>query len=118
MRWWVRTAWRSKCLVLASWTCSGFLRRRLASPCAGTGPPADVAWKQFVIDAWGPAVLGEMVSPDVALHDPRFGPWFAKNQRMYMTPSAASRVVTQSVDIRDALRLVRLPTLVLHRENF
>jgi class 3 adenylate cyclase len=81
-------------------------------------PSDDVVWKQFVIDAWGTPVLGEMVSPDVATHDPRFAPWFAKNQRMYMTPRTASQVITQSIDVRDALRLVRLPTLVLHRENF
>ena len=45
-------------------------------------------------------------------------PWFAKNQRMYMTPSVAGRVFTRLVDVRDALKLVRIPTLVLHREGF
>jgi class 3 adenylate cyclase/pimeloyl-ACP methyl ester carboxylesterase len=81
-------------------------------------PAVDDAWRRFVLDAWGTNTLGELVSPDVATRDPRFGPWFAKNQRMYMTPRTASRVITQSVDIRDALPLVRLPTLVLRRENF
>jgi pimeloyl-ACP methyl ester carboxylesterase len=66
----------------------------------GDAPADDMTWRQFVVDAWGTPVLGEMVSPDVAMHDPRFGPWFAKNQRMYMTPRAASRAIPQSVDFR------------------
>lgn len=75
-------------------------------------------WTQFVIDAWGTQSLAQYLFPDVIEHDPLVSPWFAKNQRMYMTPTAARRVFTQMVDVREALTLVRIPTLVLHREGF
>jgi len=74
--------------------------------------------QQFVIGAWGTQALAEYTSPDLVKRDPLFGPWFAKNQRMYMTPSAASRAIPQTWDLHDALALVRVPTLVLHREGF
>ena len=74
--------------------------------------------QQFVIGAWGTQALAEYVAPDLVKRDPLFGPWFAKNQRMYMTPSAASRALTQTWDLHDALALVRVPTLVLHHEGF
>jgi class 3 adenylate cyclase len=73
---------------------------------------------EFVIDAWGTESLGQRVCPDLAQRDLSFGPWFAKNERMYMTPRAAGRAFTHIVDVREALPLVRVPTLVLHREGF
>jgi len=93
---------------------------RFATPENPAGvPEGELArMQQFVLDNWGTQSLAQFVSPDLVKHDAILGPWFAKNQRMYMTPSAASRVIPQSVDVRDALALVRIPTLVLHREGF
>lgn len=80
---------------------------------------ADLAvWVQVVRDAWGTERLSEIVFPDLVKKDAFFGPWFAKNQRLYMTPTAASRAIGQLLDVRDALPLVQVPTLVLHREGF
>jgi class 3 adenylate cyclase len=75
-------------------------------------------WAHFVADAWGTQLLGEYVSPDLSRRDPLFGPWFARNQRMYMSPGVVRRNFGRQVDVRDALPLVRVPTLVLHHEGF
>jgi class 3 adenylate cyclase len=56
--------------------------------------------------------------PDLVDRDPLVASWFTKNQRMYMTPSAAGRVFAEAADVDEALALVRVPTLVLHRESF
>jgi class 3 adenylate cyclase len=82
-------------------------------------PKEDLALlTQFVIDAWGTQSLGPRVCPDLVERDPSFGPWFAKAQRMFMTPTAAGRAFAHMVDVREALPLVRVPTLVLHRQGF
>jgi class 3 adenylate cyclase len=75
-------------------------------------------WAQFVIDTWGTESLAPITSPDVMETDPLVGPWSAKSQRLSMTPSAANRAFSQIVDVREALALVRVPTLVLHREGY
>ena len=76
------------------------------------------AWQQFVVGSWGTGGLAEHVCPDTNARDPQFGPWFAKNQRLYMTPTAAARVLGQTYDVSAALPLVTVPTLVLHREEW
>jgi class 3 adenylate cyclase/pimeloyl-ACP methyl ester carboxylesterase len=75
---------------------------------------------QLVEDTWGTEAMGPFTAPDLASRDPDFSPWFAKNQRMYMSPSAAAKVLQgqQAWDVREALPLVGVPTLVLHVEEF
>jgi len=75
-------------------------------------------FNQFVTDTWGTQVLAEYVSPDLVKREPLLGPWFAKNQRMYMPPSVVRRTFGQPVDVNDTLSLVQVPTLVLHHEGF
>ena len=75
---------------------------------------------QLVQDNWGTEAMGQIAAPHLASLDPEFSRWTAKNQRMYMSPSAAARVLQleQAWDVREALPLVRVPTLVLHVEEF
>jgi class 3 adenylate cyclase len=73
---------------------------------------------QFVVDAWGTDGLGQYLFPESMKRDPSFGPWFARDQRMYMTPTAAGRAFSHRPDVRQALPLVQVPTLVLHRKDF
>ena len=80
--------------------------------------PNNEALAQFAMDTWGTQVLAEFISPDLVKRDPRLGPWFARNQRMYMSPGQARRTFAQQVDVREVLPLVRVPTLVLHHEGF
>jgi len=77
-----------------------------------------VAFTDFVVTNWGTQSLGEYIFPDIADKDPVVGPWFAKNQRLYMTPTMASRLMPHRMDVRPVLPLVRVPALVLHREAF
>src|SRR6516162_1282398 len=55
------------------------------------------------------------------VNDPEFAQWFAKYTRAAATPrsgTAQFRYFIESLDAREALPLIRVPTLVLHtREN-
>lgn len=75
---------------------------------------------QFVQDNWGTEAMGAFAAPELAARDPAFGKWFAKAQRMHMSPREASKVlqIEQAWDVRDALPLLGVPTLVLHVEDF
>ncbi len=79
---------------------------------------ADIS--QLVEDIWGTETGGPFAAPDLAGRDPAFNRWFAKNQRMYMSPRDAARVLQleRAWDVREALPLVGVPTLVLHAEDF
>jgi class 3 adenylate cyclase len=97
------------------------LARWAAAPDYPAGhPEEEVALSnQFIQDAWGTGVLTELSSPDLARRDPEFRRHVAKSGRMYMSPTEASRLFQfqLSLDVRDALHLVRVPTLVLHSEG-
>jgi class 3 adenylate cyclase len=93
---------------------------RVASADHPDGVPDDevAALSQYVTDNWGTQSLTSYVLPDSVDRDPLAASWFAKNMRMYMTPSAAGRAFAESTDVDEALALVRVPTLVLHRDAF
>jgi len=57
--------------------------------------------------------------PDAA-REPAFVRWFVRSNRLSFSPREASTIVRweQSLDVRDALSSVRVPTLVLHRQGF
>jgi class 3 adenylate cyclase len=61
----------------------------------------------------------EFGNPDAA-RDPVALRWFTRSQRFFMRPREASIFLhrEQSVDVRDALASVRVPTLVIHRDKF
>jgi class 3 adenylate cyclase len=69
---------------------------------------------------WGTETMGPFTAPDLAARDPAFSRWFAKTERMYMSPGAAAKVLQleRAWDVRDALPLVGVPTLVVHVDEF
>ena len=90
-----------------------------ASPLAtGASEEEVAALTQLVVEAWGGPSLGELVFPDLVERDPSFSPWFARNQRVAMTPTVAARAFSHVPDVRNTLSLVQAPTLVLHTEGF
>ncbi len=70
--------------------------------------------------AWGTPAMVPRAWPSRA-NDPEFAQWFAKYTRAAATPrsgAAQTRYFIESLDAREALPLIRVPTLVLHtREN-
>jgi class 3 adenylate cyclase/pimeloyl-ACP methyl ester carboxylesterase len=68
---------------------------------------------------WGTEALAETAAP-VACRDPELRRWFARFMRASASPRAIAaqmRAIADS-DFRPALRLIRVPTLVLHRSEF
>jgi class 3 adenylate cyclase/alpha-beta hydrolase superfamily lysophospholipase len=79
---------------------------------------ADIS--QLVADIWGTEAMGPFTAPELARRDPAFSKWFAKSERLYMSPRDAARLleIEQVWDVREALPLIAVPTLVLHVEEF
>jgi class 3 adenylate cyclase/pimeloyl-ACP methyl ester carboxylesterase len=72
----------------------------------------------FVREAWGTDAMAEFGTPDAA-RDPLFRRWVSMTQRQWLPPSKASRhfELVRSIDLRDALHSVRVPTLVIQRQG-
>lgn len=87
---------------------------------AGRDEEALALVSQYVQEMWGTEAMASFASPDLATRDPEYVRWMAKAQRLYMSPREASRLlqIEQAWDVRDALPLVAVPTLVLHVEQF
>jgi class 3 adenylate cyclase len=85
------------------------------------GPEDAVATtSQFVQNSWGTEAMAQYAAPELCSRDPDFAPWFARTERLYMSPRQASdvfHVQLMAWDVRDALALIRVPTLVLHNEG-
>jgi class 3 adenylate cyclase len=91
------------------------------APTGGISDPVNIdadQFARFVLETWGTQALAEYISPGLVDRDPLFGQWFAKNQRMYMSPGVARRTFGLQADVGDVLPLVQVPTLVLHHEDF
>jgi class 3 adenylate cyclase len=68
---------------------------------------------------WGTPDMVSMAWPSQA-DDPEFLQWAAKVMRAVATPKSAAgriRYIIESLDAREALSLIRVPTLVLHTKN-
>jgi class 3 adenylate cyclase len=74
---------------------------------------------QFLHDAWGTEASSELISSDLARRDPQYRRQRAKSERLYMSPKEQTRLLQfqLSLDVRDALGLIQVPTLVLHAEE-
>jgi class 3 adenylate cyclase len=86
------------------------------------GGPDDavISASQFVQNNWGTAAMARFAGPETSVRDQDFIEYFARSERLYMSPRQARdvfRVQLVSWDVRGALALVRVPTLVLHREE-
>ena len=73
---------------------------------------------EFIVGGWGTPSLTEYLFPDLMKRDPSFVRWFARMQRLAMTPTMAAREFSHLTDVRNTLSSVRAPTLVLHNEGF
>ena len=106
---------RTRGLVLMNTTA-----RYMAAPDYPAGFPEEslALMTRFVQDNWGTENVAQLATPD-QLGNPELLRWFAKGQRLYMSPSEASRVMSyeQTLDVREMLQLIQAPTLVLHREE-
>ena len=74
---------------------------------------------EMIRAGWGTADAVAAVFPSRA-NDPEFRQWGAKMMRAFATPNNAAaqmRYIIESLDARDALPLIRVPTLVLHSKN-
>jgi class 3 adenylate cyclase/alpha-beta hydrolase superfamily lysophospholipase len=69
--------------------------------------------------AWGTPDLVPMLFPS-RVNDPEFGQWLPKVMRALATPRSAAaqfRYMIESLDAREALPLIHVPTLVLHTKD-
>jgi class 3 adenylate cyclase len=73
---------------------------------------------EFVQQAWGTRAFAELTAPDAA-RDPAFVDWAGQTSRLAYNPRDAGLLVAaeQSLDMTDVLESVRVPTLVVHRED-
>jgi class 3 adenylate cyclase len=96
--------------------------RWAAAPDYPAGLPEEALALTFqrLQEAWGTEAFAKFFAPDLVRREPVWARWFAKSQRMYMSPRDASRLYEfqLSLDVRDALASIRVPTLVLHAEGY
>ena len=84
----------------------------------GIAPQAVDEWVEMYRAGWGTVDFGSMAWPSGA-SDPEFGRWVAKFMRAAATPKSAAaqiRYMIENLDAREALPLIRVPTLVLHNK--
>lgn len=76
------------------------------------------AMRRRVEQEWGTGKLVEIFVPSAAT-DPGFRDWWARFERLSMSPGAAAEAirVNYEIDVRDILPAVRVPTLVLRSER-
>ena len=82
-------------------------------------------WRRLVRDVadhWGEREFLEAhlrgIDP-VAAEDPEYRSWYVTNYRLAASPAAAAALyrIMMDTDIRDVLPAIRVPTLVIHRED-
>jgi class 3 adenylate cyclase len=107
---------RTQGLILANTAARGF---SVDDSSPGQYPPEIAATAEVFERQWGTEDLTVLAHPDAA-RDSAFRRWNARNMRLAMTGKEASDYFhfLQHTDVRDVLPSLRVPTLVLHRENF
>jgi pimeloyl-ACP methyl ester carboxylesterase len=90
---------------------------RFIEPPKGDGIPEEFVG--FIEDAWGTEAM-VVFAADEAARDPAYRRWAALSQRLSLRPRDVSTLFhfEQSIDVREALALVRVPALVLHRQGY
>jgi class 3 adenylate cyclase len=96
------------------------IARTLGAP--GYEWPGDAAIRaermRNMLEHWGDGSYFELLAPSRA-HDRGLREWFGRLQRHAMSPGTAeeSFAVNESMDVRDVLPLISVPTLLLHRTD-
>lgn len=82
----------------------------------GLDPDAAEQFAEMVAETWGTGEQAALFVPSRA-DDPRFLAWFAKLQRLTISPTEAGAYLRAmfDVDVRSVLPSIRIPTLILHR---
>jgi pimeloyl-ACP methyl ester carboxylesterase len=92
--------------------------RRVASPDHpfSLTPEQYEGFAEAVAEQWGGPIAVDLIAPGWA-SDPEFRDWWAASLRASMSPAAARAMVAMntSIDVREALPAVHVPTLVIHR---
>lgn len=85
----------------------------------GIDPEAAEQIATVFAETWG-TEMGAALSVPSRADDPQFLSWFAKMQRLTITPTQAASYVRAliAVDVRSMLLSVQAPTLVIHRADF
>jgi pimeloyl-ACP methyl ester carboxylesterase/DNA-binding CsgD family transcriptional regulator len=86
-----------------------------------SGVMGRVAFDEFmrnIQDAWGTGVSLPLLVPGRA-KDERFQTWWARFERLSASPTAALALMRMnaSIDVRDRLQTILVPTLVIHRRD-
>jgi pimeloyl-ACP methyl ester carboxylesterase/class 3 adenylate cyclase len=106
---------RTSALVLLG-TAARFTR----GPDYPIGIPPDLldAFIEEISSAWGSGVSAEMFAPSVA-HDEAFRRSWARFERFAASPAGIRTLlrILHETDVRHILPIVRVPTLVLHRQG-
>jgi class 3 adenylate cyclase len=73
---------------------------------------------EFTAPAWGTGQNAEIFAPSVA-GDPAMVEWWGRMERMAASPGMMQQLFAMflDIDVREALPLVQVPTLVLHRSG-
>jgi class 3 adenylate cyclase len=107
---------RVSALMLANTTAR---RLRADDYPIGLAPEAVDDWVETWKTTWGRADVVAMAFPS-RVDDPEFRLWAAKTMRALATPKNAAaqiRSMIESMDAREALPLIQVPTLVLHTKD-
>jgi class 3 adenylate cyclase/pimeloyl-ACP methyl ester carboxylesterase len=106
---------RTQGLILANTAARGY---RVDDNSPGQYPAEVAAFAEVFVRQWGTEDLA-VADPDAA-RDPAFRRWMARSMRLAMTGKEAGEYLQflQHTDVRDVLPSIRVPSLVLHRENY
>jgi pimeloyl-ACP methyl ester carboxylesterase len=82
------------------------------------GPEALAAFLDNAERTWGTGASLKAFAP-CRVDDPRFKTWWARFERLSVSPSAAIALARMNaqIDVRQALASIRVPTLVIHRTS-
>jgi len=99
----------------------GTFARMLRAPDYPIGVPAELLGKflEFVEQSWGTGSLSaDYFAPSMA-RDEAFRRSWARFERLAVSPAGIKALlrITQDTDARHALSVIRVPTLVIHREG-
>lgn len=81
-------------------------------------PEARQKFYDAIEQGWGGPIGIEDIAPSLS-HDPALRDWWGSYQRRSTSPRAALALarMNTSIDVRDVLPVIRVPTLVMHRVN-
>jgi len=82
-------------------------------------PPEIVAMFETYLETWGSSGLGALTVVPSRANDPEFVRWWARYERMSVSPSEALALfrVNAEIDVRHILPTIRVPTLILHQRD-